>query len=358
MRFRPLFPTHCVMIDVIQLLAPVPGEFPCGIDLEDDGISSADPVALSQQGALFNLDALYSEARRADAEDAAWMIVLNQAAEFLRINKHLRVAVYLCDAAMRKQGLEGLAAALGLVRKICETYWDSFHPLPSTPGGKQARVNILSGLGGNSFLAGLRNMPFVERIPDATLKAYETAVGTSSNDDATARSFARAVLGNQGKESLDSALALATEAAEHVHWIASRIDAEYSPDDDVDCGEFLSGVEGKLVQKIESIRRILLHATGSPVGEAASGQAAGTAAQPPADAAPDSARFSKERIRPMLDQIIDYYRDNEPSSPVPLLLLRAKRLMDLSFIDLVNDTVGDDGVRKAQQILGVGKEAG
>ena len=58
----------------------------------------------------------------------------------------------------------------------------------------------------------------------------------------------------------------------------------------------------------------------------------------------------------MLDQIIDYYRDHEPSSPVPLLLLRAKRLMDLSFLDLVNDTVGDDAVRKAQQILGTGKK--
>lgn len=344
------------MIDVIQLLAPVPGAFPCGIDLEDDGISSADPVALSQQGALFNLDALYSEARRADAEDAAWMIVLNQATDFLRINKHLRVAVYLCDAAMRKQRLEGLAAALGLLRKICETYWDDFHPLPATPGGKQSRVNILSGLGGNNFLAGLRNMPFVAGVPEATLKAYEAAAEAGPNDDTTARNFARSVLGNQAKETLDHALALATEAAEHVRWIANKVDTEYSPDDDVDCGEFLSGVDGKLVQKVESIRRILLHATGSPVAEAPAGQAAGTA--PAMVAAADTGGFSKERIRPMLDQIIDYYRDNEPSSPVPLLLLRAKRLMDLSFIDLVNDTVGDDGVRKAQQILGVGKEGG
>jgi type VI secretion system protein ImpA len=266
------------------------------------------------------------------------------------------VAVYLCDAAMRRQRLEGLARALGLIRKICETYWDDFHPQANAPGGKQARVNILSGLGGNHFLAGLRNMPFVDGVSGATLKAYETSTEGGTADEAAARNFARSVLGNEPKEDLDKALLLADEAADHVHWISTRIDTEYSPDGDVDCGEFLSGIDGKLTRMLDSIRQILRHATGAPA-EAASaagtGAAAGIAAVPA-----DPGGFSKERIRPMLDQIIDYYRDHEPSSPVPLLLLRAKRLMDLSFIDLVNDTVGDDAVRKAQQILGVGKEGG
>jgi type VI secretion system protein ImpA len=345
------------MIDVNELLAPLPGPLPCGIDLEDDGLSAAEPALLPQQAALFNLDALYSEARRADAEDSAWAVVLNQATELLRVNKHLRVAVYLCDAAMRRQRLEGLARSLGVIRKICETYWDDFHPLAAAPGGKQARVNILSGLGGNSFLAGLRNMPFVDGEPGATLKAYEASTGAGPGDDAAARNFARSVLVHHPKEQLDAALLLADEAADHVHWISTRIDSEYSPDGDVDCGEFLSGIDGKLTRMIETIRQVLRHATGAPA-DAAPAAAGGATAAGIAAAPVDTGGFSKERIRPMLDQIIDYYRDHEPSSPVPLLLLRAKRLMDLSFIDLVNDTVGDDAVRKAQQILGVGKEGG
>lgn len=311
---------------------------------------------MAQQAALYNLDALFSEARRSDAEDAAWMIVLNQATELLRSNKHLRVAVYLCDAAVRRQGLRGLAQSLGVIRGICEKYWDDFHPLAAGPSGKQARVNILSGLGGNNFMAALRNMPLMERVSGATLKAYEAAMETGGNNDSAARSFALSALGDQPKEKLDEAFALAGEAAEHIGWICARIDAEYSPDSDVDCGEFLSGVDGKLIPKVDSIRRILSFLTGVPVAETSGNP--GVAAGPAAAAAVDAGAFSKARIRPMLDQIIGYYQDNEPSSPVPLLLLRAKRLMDLSFIDLVNDTVGDDGVRKAQQILGTGKEGG
>lgn len=339
------------MIDVTELLAPAATAPPCGPDLEDDAISPANPAVMAQQAALYNLDALYSEARRADAEDAAWQGVLAAATDLLRDNKHLRVAVYLCDASMRRMRMAGLARGLELVRKLCETYWDDIHPLPSTPGGKQARVNILSGLAGNHFLAAVRNLPFVPGTPEATLKAYEVNAG--NDEDGSTRAFAKTVLGAAAKDSLDEALEFVTHSLEHVQWIVAKVDTAYAPDDDVDCGEFLSNVDGKLVKQLGVIRRILSHAVGSPIEAAAT---AGGAAPQAAAAAPAANMFSKASIRPMLDQIIDYYQQNEPSSPVPLLLLRAKRLMDLNFIDLVNDTAGDDAVRKAQQILGIGKE--
>jgi len=339
------------MIDVTELLAPVSTASPCGPDLEDDAVSPANPGVMAQQAALYNLDALYSEARRADAEDAAWQGVLAAATDLLRGNKHLRVAVYLCDASMRRMRMAGLARGLELVRKLCETYWDDIHPLPSTAGGKQSRVNILSGLAGNSFLAAVRNLPFVPGVPEATLKAYETNAG--NDEDASTRAFAKTVLGATAKDSLEEALAFAAHSLEHVQWIVAKVDAAYAPDDDVDCGEFLSGVDGKLLKQLGTIRRILSHATGAPV-EAAAAVSNASPAGPAAAVA--TGGFSKASIRPMLDQIIDYYQQNEPSSPVPLLLLRAKRLMDLTFIDLVNDTAGEDAVRKAQQILGLGKE--
>ena len=339
------------MIDVTELLAPVSTASPCGPDLEDDAVSPANPSVMAQQAALFNLDALYSEARRADAEDASWQMVMSAATDLLRENKHLRVAVYLCDASMRRMRLAGLARGLELVRKLCETYWDDIHPLPSTPGGKQARVNILSGLAGNSFLAALRNLAFVPGVPEATLKAYEVNAG--NDEDASARAFAQATLGATAHDSLEEARELVVHSLEHVQWIVAKVDAAYAPDDEVDCGEFLSGVDGKLVKQLGILRRILAHATGSPVAAAGEVSASSPAAAVPAA---NGGGFSKASIRPMLDQIIDYYQQNEPSSPVPLLLIRAKRLMDLGFIDLVNDTAGEDAVRKAQQILGIGKE--
>ena len=38
-----------------------------------------------------------------------------------------------------------------------------------------------------------------------------------------------------------------------------------------------------------------------------------------------------------LDRIIDYYQRNEPSSPIPLLLRRAKRLVNADFLTIVQD---------------------
>ncbi len=39
----------------------------------------------------------------------------------------------------------------------------------------------------------------------------------------------------------------------------------------------------------------------------------------------------------MLDKINDYYERYEPTSPVPVFMNRAKRLVTMSFVDLIKD---------------------
>ncbi len=39
----------------------------------------------------------------------------------------------------------------------------------------------------------------------------------------------------------------------------------------------------------------------------------------------------------MLDKLITYYQQHEPSSPVPILLVRARRLVPKSFLELMED---------------------
>ena len=52
-----------------------------------------------------------------------------------------------------------------------------------------------------------------------------------------------------------------------------------------------------------------------------------------------------------LDELCEYYAKNEPSSPIPLLLERAKRLVDKSFLDLLND-LAPGGVSELQVVSG------
>ncbi len=60
---------------------------------------------------------------------------------------------------------------------------------------------------------------------------------------------------------------------------------------------------------------------------------------------------TREDVIRLLDQVSDWYAKYEPSSPVPLLLQRAKRLVNKSFIDAVKD-LSPSGVTEVQTIAG------
>jgi len=53
----------------------------------------------------------------------------------------------------------------------------------------------------------------------------------------------------------------------------------------------------------------------------------------------------------LLDLVIEYYERNEPSSPLPLLIARARRLADKGFLDLVRD-LAPDGLGQAERMAG------
>ena len=56
-----------------------------------------------------------------------------------------------------------------------------------------------------------------------------------------------------------------------------------------------------------------------------------------------------------IDKITDYYARHEPSSPVPLLLKRAKGLISKDFMEILRD-LAPDGVGQAENITGSKEE--
>ena len=53
-----------------------------------------------------------------------------------------------------------------------------------------------------------------------------------------------------------------------------------------------------------------------------------------------------------LDRICTYYAQHEPSSPLPVLLQRARRLVGKSFIEIIED-VAPDGAGQFRHLGGV-----
>jgi len=86
--------------------------------------------------------------------------------------------------------------------------------------------------------------------------------------------------------------------------------------------------------------------------------AAGTAAAagPAAGFAVDGEIRSRDDVIRVLDRICEYYERHEPSSPLPMLLRRAKRLATMSFLDILRELV-PDGVAQAEALGGAAAAA-
>jgi len=61
---------------------------------------------------------------------------------------------------------------------------------------------------------------------------------------------------------------------------------------------------------------------------------------------------SREDVLRTIDKICEYYERYEPSSPLPMLLKRAKRLATKSFLDILEDLT-PEGLSQARMIGGV-----
>ena len=61
---------------------------------------------------------------------------------------------------------------------------------------------------------------------------------------------------------------------------------------------------------------------------------------------------SQEDVIRVLDMACEYFKQHEPSSPVPLLLQRAKRLVAKDFMEILRDLT-PAGVTQAEEISGV-----
>jgi type VI secretion system protein ImpA len=65
---------------------------------------------------------------------------------------------------------------------------------------------------------------------------------------------------------------------------------------------------------------------------------------------------SKQEVLKALDMIVNYYEQNEPSSPVPLLIRRAKRLVGKSFVDIIRD-LSPDAMSQVRMVSGESEES-
>jgi type VI secretion system protein ImpA len=63
--------------------------------------------------------------------------------------------------------------------------------------------------------------------------------------------------------------------------------------------------------------------------------------------------LTREDVVKALDKICEYYARHEPASPVPLMAQRCKKLVTMSFFEILAE-VAPESIKQAQLVVGKG----
>lgn len=316
------------------LLAPIGEASPCGDDLEYDAdftalVSAAQGKPEQQFG-----DTVIP------AVEPEWREVGEQAQGILRRSKDVRAAVLLLRASTRMQGVEGFATALQLLNGLLDTFWEGIHPKLDADDGNDPtmRLNALVPL--TDEATGLRDLYEAQvgmargvgpiRVRDIAI-AYNalTAVGSETTYSMAQVQGALEAIQADRPEALQAAMgvpALVDRLQQLIVERTGRVDAV-----DLDALRTIGRVLQKACAAASGVPDDI---AGEASGDAdADGQGNGASASRPA-AMRGEIQNRQDAVQ-MLDRVIRYLEQAEPGNPAPLLIERAKKLIGVSFLEIM-----------------------
>jgi type VI secretion system protein ImpA len=312
--------------DLEALLAALPSPSDTGENLEYDPAFAALERALAGKAEQQIGNTIVA------AEPPDWGQVEARATELLLRSKDLRPAAALtCTLAVRR-GLPGFADGIGLIRSLLERYWPTLHPQldPDDPTDATMRVNALAGLTESRLFAILRSVPLVQSRSFGPIawKNLQRTDGAAPPLDPASADAAFAEVPQEQVVGLVAAMRLTLTHLE-------AIEGAFAP---VSRGPDLTTLSQLLREIVRGLEpRIHVEETTS---EGISAEAAGPPGVASARGAPGEVR-SRDDVLRAIDAICKYYAAHEPSSPVPVLLGRCKRLVTMSFAEILQEMVPD-----------------
>ena len=332
-------------IDLTSLLSAVSDAEPAGPNLEDDA-----SFAELQTAAKGKPEQQFGETV-IPGEEPDWRQVKSLAVGLLRKTRDLRVGVTLTRALMVTDGVEGIADGLTLMRGWLDGMWDALHPQldPADPDPMQ-RTNTLAALDDyDAAVRAAREMPIVAAPRVGRYSYKDVLVATNKlpapAGQTDAPSFAAIEAAFQDS-SLEDIQKTAAELGRALEAIAG-IEKSFTTRVGAARGVALSDLSGVLKGAHQTVSEQLAKKSPQTADEAA-GAGVGV---PGAPAQASGAIRTRDDVLKTLDKLCEYFDRNEPSSPVPILLRRAKRLINKSFMDIVRD-MASNGVSQVELLRG------
>lgn len=372
-------------MDLNGFLAALPGSAPSGLDLRNEPRFQAlerllEPAARAQR----------AEAEKSSGPGSApvdWGRVLSEAADLATLGRDLRLLVMVARAQANEGGFDGLAQGLTLLCDTVQTHWDTVHPaLRESPSRRDAAIRRISALmqvqnADNGLLCDL----------EFNVVLRPRGLGLFTGADLAAGAVNRATFVSEAPSGLgDKEMAVLIAAHEaRVTRVATacRALAAEQPDE---MERLLAGLaaaraalatfEAALNERVEDngvrvlftpLATLLQRIEQSlKAGQQAQAAAASTHSAPPGvPAMPDPVSSgppppavngatlpgrisSRAEVEQSLDLIIDFYERTEPSSPIPHLARRMRKMVPMNFMQLMEE-IAPSGMKEFRNVAGV-----
>jgi type VI secretion system protein ImpA len=321
--------------DAQALLTPIAGEQPCGQNPDDTGgLVAFDALRLFGQPRSPEAPPDQDEGDKEAAKTKPpieWERIRTDALDALGKSKDLRLLAYLATALLRTDGLMAFTQTLTTASTWLETYWPQVYP--PLDEDAIARRNAL-----NCFADPMAVVDRVWRLPLVTsrqhgrysLRDIEIARGQATPGPLEAKADEAAIRMAFTEVPLDEITGLDRSLADGTAAL-NAIDAKMRSEG----GPEVAPDFGPLLTHFAKLARIYK----DELSSRSPGAAAGGEGQPGGAAAGFTGGVINSRqdaIR-ALDAVADYFRRNEPSSPIPMFVERSKRLVAKDFLEVLAD---------------------
>ena len=337
-------------MDVPLLLTAVSATSPCGEDMEYDAqFLQLERDAKGQPERSMGDSIL-------PAEPPDWRSIQQQSLDLLQRSKDLRITHFLLQSSLALQGVAGLADVLKLIDALLREYWSDLHPRldadDDNDNDPTVRINALSGLTSDATIRLLRESILTRSrtFGPVSLRAALNASGLMNFPDEQlgAQQLNAAFLDSDPEhlQATRDALSAARAACEAIE---QQVSDQVGSAQGVD----LTLLKQPLKQALQVLNQAVPDTQGSSEPEAVSDDNAPSVEYAAAPAAPRPAGdiASRDDVLRSLDKILAYYTRHEPSSPLPVLLNRAKNLVHADFAAIVRNLI-PDGMSQFENLRG------
>jgi type VI secretion system protein ImpA len=340
-------------IDIDNFLQDIGPENVCGDDLQYD------PAFIELEQAIKGKPEQQMGDTVVEAEPPNWREIKKQSESLLSRTTDLRVLICYLRALTALEGFSGLQDGLSLIKTAVEKRWENIHPIldPDDDNDPTERINVLMSLCDyETLLRPLQQTPLVESkaLGRFNFRDISIASGKSTataNEKEVSQNTIEAVVQDSELEHLQQTFQAITASLDDVNELEKQV-TEYVGISEApsfsDLRDFLK--ESKLFL-MESLEKRGVGGEQITEENEAGGEAVAVA---PAKSISGAINNNQDVIK-TLNLVSEYYKKNEPSSPVPMFIDRAIRLVGKSFMEALKD-IAPNGVDQAKIISGKNDE--